>query len=129
VNSRTDIPTLRKDIWSRYKRLRGILFEMLRIQSFLPGSVYELKTRCGKLNCACARSDGARHRRWVLSHTPEDGRKRLRVVPEEHYENWRRWAGNYSQFRRRRAEIVKLTRRILADLDAIERAQRRRLEK
>jgi hypothetical protein len=97
---------------------------MLRIKGFLKGSVYELKTRCGKPNCACARPDGERHRRWVFSHTPEDGRKRLRVVPDEHYENWRLWAGNYSEFRRHRAEFVKLTRRILVSLDAIERAQR-----
>ena len=56
---------------------------------------------------------------------PEDGHKQLRVVPDEHYESWRLWAGNYSQFRGHRAEFVKLTRRILVSLDAIERAQRR----
>jgi hypothetical protein len=95
---------------------------MLRHQSFLRGSVYELKTRCGKATCTCTR--GQLHRRWVLTESVE-GRKRLRVVPDLHYENWRRWAGNYSAFRRRRAELVKITRRILQALDAIERARRR----
>ena len=123
MRPRIGIPALRKDIWKQHRLLHDVLFEMLKIQTFLRGSVYELNTRCGKPNCACV--EGERHRRWVLSHTPPDGRKRLRVVPDEHYENWRRWAGNYSQFRRRRAQIVKITRRILEALDAIERARRR----
>jgi hypothetical protein len=51
------------------------------------------------------------------------------VVPERRLEPWRRWAESYRQFRRRRAQFVKLTRRILEHLDAIERAQRRPPEK
>lgn len=102
--------------------MRPLLFEMLRRRVFLRGSVYELKTRCGKASCVCGR--GALHRRWVLTESIQ-GRKRLRVVPADRIETWRRWAGEYRQFRRRRAEWVKITRRILEDLDAIERAQRR----
>lgn len=117
-----DLPALRKRIWSLYRLLRPLLFEMLRGRVFLRGSVYELQTRCGKPSCACRR--GERHRRWVLSESLQ-GRKRLRVVPLARLEAWRRWATEYRQFRRRRAELVKLTRRILEHLDTIERAQRR----
>jgi hypothetical protein len=60
----------------------------------------------------------------VLSESLQ-GRKRLRVVPLALLESWRRWATEYRQFRRRRAEFVKVTRRILEHLDTIERAQRR----
>ena len=119
---RIDIPSLRKRLWASYAALRPLLFEMLRAQPFLRGSVYELRTCCGKPSCVCQR--GERHRRWVLSESLA-GKTRLRVVPQAELERWRRWSSSYRDFRRRRAEFVKITRRILEDLDAIERAQRR----
>jgi len=122
MSPRLDIPTLRKRVWSLHRSLRPLLFEMLRRKVFLRGSVYELHTRCGKPNCVCTR--GKLHRRWVFSESRE-GRKRLRVVPRGEEERWRRWGGSYQDFRRRRAEFVKTTRRILEDLDRIERLQRR----
>jgi len=121
-----DVPALRKRIWSAYKRVRPLLFEMLRIRTFLRGSVYELKTRCGQASCVCMR--GQLHRRWVLTESV-GGRKRLRVLPQDEMELWRRRAEDYREFRRKRAEIVKIVGRMLSDLDAVERAQRRALKK
>ena len=120
-----DVPALRARIWTAYKSLQPLLVEMLHIRTFLRGSVYELKTRCGKDSCVCQR--GQPHRRWVLSESVQ-GRKRLRVLPQARMELWRRRADDYCEFRRRRAQLVKATRRILENLDAIERAQRRELE-
>ena len=120
-----DLPTLRARILTAYKSLRPLLLEMLHIRTFLRGSVYELKTRCGKPSCVCLR--GEPHRRWVLSESVE-GRKRLRVLPRARMELWRRRADDYREFRQRRAQFVKTARRILEDLDAIERAQRRDFE-
>jgi hypothetical protein len=120
-----DIPALRKRIWSRYAQLRPLLFEMLRARAFLRGSVYELATRCGKPTCVCQR--GQLHRRWVHSES-RAGRTRLRVVPAATLARWRTWAENYRAFRRRRAEWVKITRRILDDLDTLERAQHRKVD-
>jgi hypothetical protein len=122
MSPRLDIPARRKRIWQQYQALRPLIFEMLKAQAFLRGSVYELRTRCGKPSCACRR--GSRHHRWVLSESRQ-GRTRLRVVPVAEMEHWRRWAVSYRDFRRRRAQFVKLMRGILEDLDAIERAQRR----
>jgi len=121
-----DVPALRKRIWNAYKSVRPLLFEMLRIRTFLRGSVYELKTRCGKASCVCMR--GQLHRRWVLTESV-GGRKRLRVLPQDEMELWRRRAEDYREFRRKRAEIVKIVGRMLSDLDAVERAQRRALKK
>jgi len=120
-----DLPSCRARIWSAYRSLAPLLREMLRIRTFLRGSVYELKTRCGKPSCVCLR--GKPHRRWVLTESVE-GRKRLRVLPRDQEELWCRRAEDYRLFRRRRAELVKTVRRILEDIDAIERAQRRSLE-
>ena len=120
-----DLSSFRGRIWGAYRSLRPLLHEMLRIRTFLRGSVYELKTRCGKPSCVCLR--GQPHRRWVLTESVE-GRKRLRVLPRDQEELWCRRAEDYRLFRRRRAELVKTVRRILDDLDEIERAQRRSLE-
>jgi hypothetical protein len=120
-----DLASFRARIWGAYQSLRPLLREMLRIQTFLRGSVYELKTRCGKPSCVCTR--GEPHRRWVLTESVA-GKKRLRVLPRDQEELWCRRAEDYRLFRRRRAEVVKAVRRILQDLDAVERAQRRSLE-
>ena len=120
-----DIAALRARIWTAYKSLQPLLREMLHIRIFLRGSVYELKTRCGKTSCVCMR--GKLHRRWVLSESVE-GHKRLRVLPQAQMELWRRRADDYREFRQRRAQFFKTARRILKDLDAIERAQRRDFE-
>ena len=125
MSPRPDIPTLRKRIGGLYRSLNALLFEMLRARTYLRGSAYELKTRCGKPTCRCRR--GEPHRRWVLSQSLQ-GRTRLRVLPAKEMELWRRRAEDYREFRTRRAEFVKATRRILEALDAVERAQRRALE-
>ena len=110
------------------KDLRSVLQPLLRAQSLLRGTIYELRTRCGKHTCACAASDDKRHRRWVLSYTVE-GKKRMRVVPLDRLAEWRRWAANAREFRTRRARIAEMTRQLLADLDVIERGQRRNPDK
>ena len=77
-----------------------------------------------KSSCACAGDDEEkRHRRWVLSYTVE-GQKRMRVVPVERLDEWRRWAANAREFRTRRAKVAEMTRQLLEDLDTIERGQR-----
>jgi hypothetical protein len=108
--------------------LQHLLQPLLSPQILLRGTVYELRTRCGKPACACAQSDEKRHRRWVLSYTVE-GKKRMRVVPLEHLAEWRRWATNARDFRTRRGKVAEMTRQLLEDLDVIERGQRRDPEK
>jgi hypothetical protein len=106
------------------KELLHVLKPLLRAQTLLRGTVYELRTRCGKPSCACAGNDEKRHRRWVLSYTVE-GEKRMRVVPLKRLAEWRRWAANAREFRTRRAKIAGMTRQLLEDLDVIERGLRR----
>ena len=110
------------------KELRVAIQPLLSAQILLRGTVYELRTRCGKSACACAGSDDKRHRRWVLSYTVK-GKKRMRVVPLDRLAEWRRWADNAREFRTRRAMIAEMTRQLLEDLDVIERGQRRDPEK
>lgn len=106
------------------KDLHRVLQPLLRAQIILRGTVYELRTRCGKAACACADNDERRHGRWVLSYTVE-GEKRMRVVPLARLAEWRRWAANAREFRARRVKVAEMTRQLLEDLDVIERGQRR----
>ena len=65
-----DVPALRARIWAAYKSLQPLLVEMLHIRTFLRGSVYELKTRCGKNSCVCQRGQPKLKLRSCLYQKP-----------------------------------------------------------
>ena len=82
------------------------------------GNVYNLRRKCGKSVCRC--QEGHLHESWVLS-VPEKGRKRLETVPEGKRTQWQQMAERYRQFRRARAQLVKLFSEILRLVDELER--------
>ena len=96
------------------------LKDLLPLRQLLKGSVYELKTRCGKPSCHCASPDGPLHTTTVLSWS-ERGKTRLRTLPSGEQARLRRLAENYRRFRQARADLVKLHRRILLNLDRLEK--------
>lgn len=99
------------------------LEDLLPIREMLKGSVYELKTRCGKPSCHCAAPDGPRHASHVLSWS-HSGKTRLRSVAGRDRLRLRRLTGNYRRFRQDRAALVKLNRRMLLTIDRLEKALR-----
>jgi hypothetical protein len=116
---------------SRHRQLLGELEDqhrqlvetLLAVRELLKGSVYELKTRCGKPACHCAAPDGARHTTPVLSWS-DRGKTQLRLLPAKEVDRTRRLAEDYRQFRQARAALVKLHRRVLATVDRLEKALR-----
>ena len=96
------------------------LEDLLPLRQLLKGSVYELKTRCGKPSCHCAAPDGPLHSSPVLSWS-ERGKTRLRTLPPGDTAHLRHFAENYRRFRQDRAALVKLHDRILAAIDRLER--------
>ncbi len=117
---------------SRQRQLLGELVEqhrqliesLLAIRELLKGSVYELKTRCGKPSCHCAAPDGARHTAPALSWS-DQGKTQLRTLPAKEVERARRLTENYRRFRQARTALVQLHRRTLATIDRLEKALRR----
>jgi hypothetical protein len=117
---------------SRQRQLLGELSEqhrqlvesLLEIRELLKGSVYELKTRCGKPACHCAAPDGVRHTTPALSWS-DRGKTQLRTLPAKEVERARRLTENYRRFRQVRAALVQLHRRTLATIDRLEKALRR----
>lgn len=94
---------------------------MLPLRQLVKGSVYDLRTRCGKPSCHCASEQGPLHTATVISWS-EHGKTRLRTLPPGEFSHFRQAAENYRRFRQARAALVKLHQRIVAHIDRLEAA-------
>jgi hypothetical protein len=94
---------------------------LLPLRQLVKGSVYDLRTRCGKPSCHCASDEGPLHTATVISWS-EHGKTRLRTLPPDELSHFRQLAENYRRFRQARAALVKLHRRIVAHIDRLESA-------
>ncbi len=115
------------------KRLRQLAQEVVRlIEPFMSdkpvvrGSLYELKRKCGRKNCACA--EGAPHISTALSLTV-DGRKRIRLVPKGDVRETKSKTERYRALRRSRARVVKLHGEMISLMDEMEAMRREEEEK
>ena len=119
----------RRDQASRQRRVLLALLEdygrllrqLLALRELLKGSLYELKTRCGKPSCHCASPQGPPHLTTVLSWS-EAGRTRLRAVGPKDRARWRRLTEDYRCFRHARARLVKIQGQVLLAIDRLEKA-------
>jgi len=118
----------------RASRLRQTLKTMLgdyqrQVDTLLPlrqlvkGSVYDLRTRCGKPSCHCASPQGPLHISTVLSWS-DQGKTHLRTLPPGEHSRFRQWTENYRRFRHARAALVKLHQAMLVRIDRLEKTLR-----
>ncbi len=108
---------LRRRLYTAHVNFQKQLRILMRREALLKGIVYRLRRRCGKPGCRCAK--GQLHGMWALS-IPEQGRRRMRSVPEERRAQWRELAAAYRRFRKARAALVKIFREILKGVDELE---------
>ncbi|MGH8523758.1 MAG: DUF6788 family protein [Gammaproteobacteria bacterium] len=94
---------------------------LLPLRQLVKGSVYDLRTRCGKPSCHCASDQGPLHTSTVISWS-EHGKTRLRTLPPGELSHFRLGAENYRRFRQARAALVKLHQRIVDHIDRLEKA-------
>lgn len=94
---------------------------LLPLRQLVKGSVYDLRTRCGKPSCHCASDQGPLHTSTVISWS-EHGKTRLRTLPPGELVHFRQLTENYRSFRQARAELVKLHQQIVAHIDRLETA-------
>jgi hypothetical protein len=85
------------------------------------GNVYELARKCGKPNCACAR--GELHRSMVLTWSHE-GKSKLFSIPPERLFDLQKKSEEYLRFRRARARVTDICKKILGVMDRIEKLRR-----
>jgi hypothetical protein len=97
------------------------LDSMLPLRQLVRGSVYDLRTRCGKPSCHCASDQGPLHTSTVISWS-EHAKTRLRTLPPGELAHFRQLTENYRRFRQARAALVKLHQRIVAHVDRLETA-------
>jgi hypothetical protein len=95
--------------------------DVLQHRELVKGSVYLLKTRCGKPSCHCARPQGALHSATVLSWS-QSGKTRIRSLAAGDHARIRRLTEDYRRLRHARADLMQLHRRILEAVDRLEQA-------
>jgi hypothetical protein len=83
----------------------------------IKGTVYELKRKCGKAGCKCAR--GELHARMVISAS-EGGKTRLQVIPHGFLVEVQGKVRRYQELRRARARLGSLYRKMLKVMDQLE---------
>ena len=111
---------LRHSLASLRADYQRALEQILPLRQLLKGSVYELKTRCGKPSCHCAAPDGPRHSSTVLSWS-QSGQTRLRSLASQDLPRIRHLTEDHRRFRQSRAALVNLHRQILLALDRLEK--------
>ena len=122
----------RKEQLDKLSRLRQTLRELLaeleqsldvafRRAAMIKGNVYELARKCGKPTCACTR--GALHRSMVLTWSHE-GKSKLFSIPSERLSEFQQKSEEYLKFRRARARVTKICKKILGVMDRIEKLRR-----
>jgi len=122
----------RKEQLGKLSRLRQALRELLADLEkslgvafgrapMVKGNVYELARKCGKPTCACAR--GELHRSMVLTWSHE-GKSKLFSIPPERLSELREKSEEYLRFRRARARVTEICKKILGVMDRIEKLRR-----
>ena len=111
----------RRELLQLRERLEPVLAVALARTPLVKGNVYEIARRCGTPNCRCTR--GQLHRNMVLTWS-EHGRHHLRSLPPAQVAAIRQKSEEYLRFRRARAEVSVLLKKILALLDQIQELRR-----
>ena len=108
---------LRTTLLDLVERLRTTLEVALARTPLVKGNVYEIARRCGYPRCSCTR--GQLHRNMVLTWS-EQGRHRMYSIPPAQLAELRQKSAEYLRFRRARAEVSVLHKKILKVLDQIQ---------
>ena len=111
----------RKRILDLRDQERELLEALVSCRGLTKGSVYNLKTRCGKPSCACAQ--GQLHSAMVLSWS-QAGKTRLLAVQPGDLDRLIQLTGEYRTFRQARSKLVKLQKELLKEVDKLEGALR-----
>ncbi|MFQ5917623.1 MAG: DUF6788 family protein [Candidatus Binatia bacterium] len=106
-------------------QIRELIDPFLSDKPVIKGSVYELKRKCGKPRCKCAK--GHLHSRMVLSAS-EKGRTRLRVILHGFLVEVQIKVRRYQELRRARARLSEVHRKMLQIMDEMEAMRRQQMK-
>ena len=115
---------LRQTLLHLASEIKGVVQPLFSDRPVIKGTVYELKRRCGKPGCKCAR--GQLHTRMVVSAS-EGGKTRLQVIPRGFLVEVQAKVRRYQELRRARARLGELYRKMLWVMDQMEEIRREEL--
>jgi hypothetical protein len=115
---------LRQTLLQLAGEIEGLVKPLFSDRPVMKGTVYELKRKCGKPGCKCAR--GELHTRMVLSAS-EGGKTRLQVIPHGSLGEVQQKVRRYQEFRRVRARLGEIYRKMLTVIDEMEAMRREEL--
>jgi len=115
---------LRQTLLQLAGEIEGLVKPLFSDRPVMKGTVYELKRKCGKPGCKCAR--GELHTRMVLSAS-EGGKTRLQVIPHGSLGEVQEKVRRYQEFRRVRARLGEIYRKMLTVMDEMEAMRREEL--
>jgi len=104
--------------------IRGLIEPCFSDKPVIKGTAYELKRRCGKPGCRCAR--GELHAQMVVSAS-EGGKTRLQVIPRGYLVEVQEKVGRYQALRRIRTRLGAIHQKMLEVMDEMEAARREEL--
>lgn len=107
-----------------HEQIENLLDIFMDRKPMTKGTVYEMKRKCGKPGCRCA--TGELHASMVLSWS-EDGSTRIRTIPKGKLTEVRSLTERYQKFRRARARLIKLQLEMIALIDKIDTARRKKV--
>jgi len=112
---------LRQTLLRLASEIKGLVEPLFSDRPVIKGTVYELKRRCGKPGCKCAR--GELHARMVVSAS-EGGKTRLQVIPHGLVVEVQAKVRRYQELRRVRARLGEIYRKMLKMIDQMEAMRR-----
>jgi hypothetical protein len=115
---------LRQTLLRLVSEIKGLVEPLFSDRPVIKGTVYELRRKCGKPGCKCAR--GELHTRMVVSAS-EGGKTRLQVIPKGFLVEVEAKVRRYQELRRVRARLGEIYRKMLGVIDQMEAMRREEL--
>jgi len=112
---------LRQSLRRLSDEVRQLINPFFSDKPLIKGSVYELKTKCGKPGCKCAK--GELHHRMVVSAS-EKGKTKLRAIPHGLLIEVQTKVRRYQELRRVRVGLIEVHKKMLQVMDEMEAMRR-----
>jgi hypothetical protein len=122
TSDRIRLSRMRQSLRELAKEIDQLVPVFAERHPFVKGTVYGQRRKCGKTNCHCV--TGEPHTSMMLSRS-EDGRTKLRTIPGGQLKDIQLLTERYQRFRRARARLGQIYRKMLSLIDQLERARLR----
>jgi hypothetical protein len=121
TTDRKKFSQLRQSLKRLPDEIRQLIDPCFSNKPVIKGSVYELKTKCGKPGCKCAK--GQLHHRMVVSAS-EKGKTKLRAIPHGFLVEVQAKVRRYQELRRVRVRFIEVHKKMLQVMDEMESMRR-----